>query len=217
MSFFKQGQRLLHEFFKFKKYKSMHPALAVFSGIFLLVPALLFFFGMVFYFIGAVFFDLMKSPVEFLHTILKNERKDIHWFPTAVVYCFAWPIVFGVYALMAIFTLLINVQYFMAQLAGYIASMGGYRFHLLPTEENIEIGEFGSVRTGVQVVYIVASGILFLIGAILLLFVKEASTVGIVILAVKEVLLNCIYIPIAHHYRNLKPATEEAELEAKAE
>ena len=216
MSFFKQGQRLLHEFFKFKKYKSMHPALAVFSGIFLLFPAILFFFGIAFYFIGAIFFDLMKSPVEFLHTILRNEKKDNHPAPQCVIYWFAWPVVFTIYAFMAMFTLLINVQYFLAQVAGYIASMGGYRFHLLPTEENIEIGEFVPVNTGVQVVYIVASAILFLIGAILFLFVPKAGTVGIILFVIKEVILNCIYIPIAHHYHELEPA-EEVPAEEKAE
>lgn len=138
MFFYNQVLRLAREFFKFKKYKTLHPVIAIFTGIFLLPFAALFIVELGVLFIFTILFSFIEAPTKYLHNILSEEGQKVQHATQFIIYFISWPLIFLCYALYAAFTLLIVVYYFICQTLGYVASLGGYKFHASPYEENIE-------------------------------------------------------------------------------
>ena len=137
MLFFERTKRLAREFLQFKKFKQMSPALAVFVGIFLIPFALLFFIQLGFTFLACILFALFEAPIKYLHSISRDEVKDSRTAVQVIVYYFSWPILFAFYVFYALFTLMVFINYLETVLVGYIANLGGFRFHISPLEENI--------------------------------------------------------------------------------
>ena len=132
--------QLLREAFKFKKYKAMHPALAVFAGI-LMIPFVLASFSVAAAFAVLAFsFSVCTSPVKYLHTLVNQEGKEVKHATQAIVYLISWPFVFFLYAVMAVLLLMIIPTYALLSILLYVWSFGGFKFHLFMTEtDNISI------------------------------------------------------------------------------
>ncbi len=121
---------LIKETLKFKKYKAMHPALAVFVGIFMipvviidaLFAALLYVFGFL--------FNIMSTPVKYLHDVLKTEGEDIKHATQFIIYWISWPIVFIGYLLLSFTVFTLNLLYAVTAIFAYIWSLGGFKFHV---------------------------------------------------------------------------------------
>ncbi|MBQ9163094.1 MAG: hypothetical protein IJX74_07480 [Clostridia bacterium] len=131
---------LLKEAFKFKKYKAMPPALAVFVGI-LMLPFVLASFAVAATFAFLAFaFAVFTSPVKFLHTLVNKEGKDVLHATQFIVYLISWPFIFLCYSIMAFLLLLIIPAYAALSILLYVWSFGGFKFHLFMTEsDNISI------------------------------------------------------------------------------
>ena len=127
---------LLKEAFKFKKYKAMPTALAVFTGI-LMIP-----FVVASFFVTAIFavlsfaFAVFTSPVKFLHGVANNEGKDVKHATQFIIYFISWPLIFLCYAMMSLMLLIIAPTYAILSILPYIWSFGGFKFHLFMTDND---------------------------------------------------------------------------------
>ena len=128
--FLQQMATLLKEAFKFKKYKAMHPALAVFTGILMIPFVLLSFLATAALALMSFFFAVLATPVKYLHQIVTDEGKGVQHATQTVIYLISWPLVFLLYVLMSVLLLFIFPTYALLSCVTYIWSLGGFKFHL---------------------------------------------------------------------------------------
>ena len=160
LDFLERMSTLLKEAFKFKKYKAMHPVLAVFTGILMLpivavsfmVTAMLAVLGFVFAFI--------TGPVKYLHEIVHGEGQSVKHATQAIVYLISWPFVFFCYALIAFLLVLLIPTYALLSFLCYVWSLGGFKFHLFANyTDDISITVEGRYRL-LPAIYVCVGGML---------------------------------------------------------
>lgn len=133
INFLGKMSALLKEAFKFKKYKAMNPALAVFTGL-LMLPIVVASFAVTAMLAAVCFaFNVLSSPVKFLHGIVTAEGKDVKHATQFIIYFISWPLVFFTYAIMSFLLLLIIPTYALLSFLTYVWSLGGFKFHLFVT------------------------------------------------------------------------------------
>ena len=139
INFFDKMVTLLKEAFKFKKYKAMPAALAVFAGLLMLPLVVLSFLVTAVLSVVIFLFNVLMAPVKYLHSVVKNEGKEVMHATQFIIYFISWPFTFSMYALLYFLLFLIYPLYALLSIMTYTWSLCGFRFHLFPTEENIGI------------------------------------------------------------------------------
>ncbi len=125
---------LLNEAFAFKKYKAMHPFFAVVTGL-AMIPFVLFSFIAVAWLAVASFvFKAVRTPIEFLHSLVKKEGSEVHFVTQVVIYLISWLPLLFFYALASFIILHITAAYALTSVLLYIWSLGGFKFHLFVSE-----------------------------------------------------------------------------------
>ena len=197
MLFFERTKKLVGEFLLFKKYKQMHPAIAVFVGIFLIPFALFFFIFAGFTFLSAIMFALFESPIKYLHNIIHEEVKDSKTAIQVIVYYFSWPLLFIFYVFYAFFTLLVFFYYLGTMMVGYIASLGGYKFHVSPMDEDISKNLEPNPNWKKNVLGAAFFGTAFVLVLVgIILYFTAGYMIGLALLSL-YMLFCCVYVPIA--------------------
>jgi uncharacterized membrane protein len=121
---------LLKEAFKFKKYNAMHPVLAIFTGIFMIPVVLIDLIFAAIMYIWGFAFNLMASPVKFIHDVLRTEGKEVKHATQFIIYWISWPIIFLSYAALSLTVFLLNLFYALLAIFAYIWTLGGFKFHV---------------------------------------------------------------------------------------
>lgn len=154
---------LLKEAFKFKKYKTMHPALAVFTGIFMIPLVLISFVLVAVVAVLEFFFSVLTSPVKYLHAVVHDEGKVVMHATQFIIYFISWPLVFMLYALMSFLIVLIVPIYALLSITVYIWTLGGFKFHLYMNKyEDISIETSGRC-CWLSIVFIIVSSFISII------------------------------------------------------
>lgn len=228
MLFFNKMKKLANEFFAFKKYKAMHPVVAVFTGICLLPFAAGFILGIGILFLLSVILSFFDSPLTYLHNVVREQGKEVRCAAEFIIYFISWPLLFLLYSLYALFTFVYYLFYFATVVDGYIASLVGFKFHISPLEEyesiNLPEGKRytvqGAVYAGIVLFLILVLGIYAIVLYNVLyysyqegLFLYRMYLPTETCLIIYE-LFTLIYIPIAFKTSLVKPvesAPEEVE------
>ena len=172
MEYFERTLRLAKEFLLFKKYKQLHPVLAVLVGILMIPWAVMFGVALAWTFVISLFFTFVEVPVKFLHRLVREETKESHVAFKIVLYYLSWPIIFLLYVFYAFMIVEIYVIYFFTMCLGFIASLGGYRFHVTPLQEDISIETHGKhnvmaiIHVAFALLWIFVGLILVIVGAV---------------------------------------------------
>ena len=136
------AKSLTKEALKLKKYKAMHPVLAVFTGIFMLPFMILSAFIILSYVVIAYLRNVCASPIRALHGLVNSEGKEVRHAPQAIIYFFSWPIIFFLYFMEAVTIPLLTISYTLSAISTYICTLGGVKFHATPEKaEEADIGE----------------------------------------------------------------------------
>lgn len=152
---------LLKEAFKFKKYRAMHPVLAVFTGIFMLPLVVISFVVTAVLAILCFAFAVLSAPVKYVHGIVNNEGKEVKHATQAIVYLISWPVILGLYLAMTLLILLILPVYAILSILLYAWSLGGFKFHLFPnTQDDISI-EVPNRYFALPLVFVIVSAIIY--------------------------------------------------------
>ena len=163
IDFLAKMKALLLEAFKFKKYKAMHPCLAVFTGIFMLPIVLMSFVATASLAALSFFYAVLSSPVKFLHAVVNGEGKGVMHATQAVIYLISWPTVFFCYALLTVLLLFILPTYALLSFLLYVWSLGGFKFHLFPNTDDIEKDVNGTYGIVLPLVFILVSAVILVI------------------------------------------------------
>ena len=192
LDYLKSTTNLLKESFKMKKYAQMNKFLAVLVVILMLpfiIPSIFLGGGLIY---STFLFKAYKMPIDFLHTLLHNEAKDLKGGAQFAVYFLCFPLVFFLYALIALTLIGIIFDYAILALLSYIWTLGGFRFHAFigDTDKSIEIKVQGDYPNAVAGLYVgifyglFAAGIFFLLVG---LFVEIALILGALLLGLAAV------------------------------
>ena len=139
MYFFDQFKRLFSDVRKatLTIFFKTHPAIGILAR-FASLPFLVLFYvcelaGILF----SIPVALLTTPFSRVHAFLKKERDETHVAVNCVLYFLSWGVVFFGYILNAVLTCMLYITYFISALWGYLASFGGIKFHIVPTDETI--------------------------------------------------------------------------------
>ena len=163
INFISRMTALLGEAFKFKKYKAMHPAFAVFVGIFMLPVVVASFAAAGILAVLTFAFEVLSSPVKYVHGIVNKEGKEVKHATQAIVYLFSWPFVFAAYALTGLLLVAIFPIYALLSFLLYVWTLGGFKFHLFPVEDDIAVEVNGRYNFILPAVFIAVSAIVLII------------------------------------------------------
>ncbi len=131
---------LLKAAFSFKKYRAMHPVLAVFTGILMIPVVLLSFVATAMLAVISFAFAVLSAPVKYIHGIVNNEGKEVKHATQAIIYLISWPMIFAFYIAMSALLLALLPVYALTAILLYTWSIGGFKFHLFPnTVDDISI------------------------------------------------------------------------------
>lgn len=227
MVFFENTKRLALEFLAFKKYKQMNTVLAVFVGIFMIPFFVAFAVQMLWTFISAIFFTIVEAPIKFLHKLVKDETENSHLAFKIVIYYLSWPIIFAFYVSYAMMLIDIFVSYVFAQAFGYVASLGGFKFHITPLEERIEAEvdpeqkhNKAAIAHIIVCSILLGLGILTIVVFLILMFALEMNPI-LMVIGVPFIslipLFELVYACIAYRDRKGEKKEEPKQVEEKAE
>ena len=163
INFLDKMSALLKEAFKFKKYKAMHPAFAVFVGLFMLPVVVASFAVTAILAVLSFIYEIVAAPVRYIHGIVNNEGKQLMHATQFIVYLISWPLMFVAYAVIALMLIVIFPIYALLSFCLYVWSLGGFKFHLFPSfAGDISIEVNGKYRV-LPAIFIAGSSIVLLI------------------------------------------------------
>ena len=163
IDFLAKMKTLLKEALKFKKYKQMHPCLAVFTGIFMIPVVLMSCAVTAFLAFLSFVYTVFASPVKFLHALVSGEGQNVKHATQAVIYFLSWPTVFVCYLFISLLLLLILPTYALLSALLYVWTLGGFKFHLFANAENIEKDVDGRYGIVLPLIFILVSALLLII------------------------------------------------------
>ena len=159
VDFLGKAIRLMKEALKFKKYKAMPIVAAVFVGLFMfpfMVTAFLLWTTLL---LIAFVFKIIVSPINYLHSILTNEAKQISAAGQFAIYLISWPIVFVYYVVVSVLLILIYIQYALLSIINYLWTLGGFKFHVfIDREDDISIEVKERYDMPSLLIYLIISG-----------------------------------------------------------
>ena len=161
--FLQKLSNLMKEAFKFKKYKAMSPALAVFTGIFMLpIVAISFACAAALWCLGFAF-AILTTPVKYLHQIVNTEGKEVKHATQAIVYLISWPVVFFLYVWMSVLLLLIFPTYAALSFFTYVWTLGGFKFHLFVNQTDDIAIEVKGTYNALPVAFVIVGAVLLIL------------------------------------------------------
>lgn len=163
INYMEKTTRLLKEAFQFKKYKAMPLILAILVGIFMLPVALISAILAVAVYLPGYMFAIVSQPVESLHKLLNNEGKEVKHGTQALIYLLSWGFIFVAYASLASLSVVLTVLYSLFSIVTYLWTLGGFKFHLFASEEDISIELDRKYNLFVPIVFIAVMAILLLV------------------------------------------------------
>ena len=130
INFFNSALDVLKESFKFKKYETMHPVLAIILILVFLPVFIASIFVALLLFCTFFFFKALSSPITYLHSLVRKEGQEVKHGTQVVIYWISWPIVFALYTSVSILLVFITIQYAMLSMLCYVWTLGGYKGRL---------------------------------------------------------------------------------------
>ena len=163
VNFMEKATAVLNEAFALKKYKAMPLVLAIIVGIFMLPFAVAGMLLAAALYVMGYLFSIVSLPVQSLHKLLKEEGASVGHATQFIIYFLSWSFVFTAYALLTFFMVSLTVLYSVFSIITYIWTLGGFKFHVLTSEEDISIQVNGKYAVSVPVIFVVVMAVLLIV------------------------------------------------------
>jgi len=163
VNFMQRATVVLTEAKKMKKYKAMPLGLAIIVGIFMLPIAIAAAVCAAFVYVLGYLFSVVSLPVQKLHKLLRDEGQGVQHATQFVIYFLSWTFVFSAYALLSFFLIVLTVLYSVFSILTYIYTLGGFKFHVFASDEDISIEVDGRYPIAIPVIYIVCMALLYVV------------------------------------------------------
>ena len=139
INFLDKFHKLFTETIKFKKYRALPKAVAVFVHLPMIFVGLV---TMVNFLAGALlsyFFKVLQAPFEYLKGLTNQEGKETKAAAQFIIYFISWPFIFAGYVLISFMIIALHIVYAATSIMAYIWSLGGFKFHVfVEKSDNIE-------------------------------------------------------------------------------
>ena len=163
VNFMQSTTNVWKEAAKLKKYKAMPLAFAIIIGALMLPIAIVSVAAAAVLYVLGYLFSLVTLPVKKLHKLLHEEGQSVKHATQFIIYFLSWSLVFGSYAAMAFFMIMLNVLYSVFSILTYIWTLGGFKFHVFAGEEDISVDVDGKYPTWIPLAYIIAAAALLVV------------------------------------------------------
>ena len=170
INFLQKATVVLTEAKKLKKYKAMPLALAIIVGIFMLPIAIAAAVCAAIVYVLGYLFTVVSLPVQKLHKLLRDEGQGVQHATQFIIYFLSWAFVFSAYAMLSFFLIVLTVLYSVFSILTYICTLGGFKFHVFTSEEDIAIEVDEKYATAIPVIYIVCMAVLLIVVPLLKTF-----------------------------------------------
>ena len=163
VNFMDRTNAVIKEALLLKKFKAMPLALAIIVGIFMLPIILLSAILAIFLYVFGYLFSIVSLPVDRLYKILHDEGQSVQHATQFIIYFLSWTFIFSAYATLSFLLIVLTVMYSLFSILSYIWTLGGFKFHLFASEENISVEVNGKYNTLIPVIYVGVAAALLLI------------------------------------------------------
>ena len=139
VDYLKKTGLLLKEAFKFKRYQAMHPALAVFTGIFMIPFVLI---GMLLTAVLSLFsfvLNILLTPLKHIHSLVHTEGQQVNHATQFWIYFLSWPVILFYYVACSLLFAFVYVLYALLSIVTYVYTLGGFKFHIVPNADSDDI------------------------------------------------------------------------------
>lgn len=158
------AKKLALEALKLKKYKAMHPILAIFTGVFMLpfvALAVMFLISLV---AIAYIRNICVMPIRAFHGLVNNEGKEVRHAPQTVIYIISWPIISLLYIFEAMAIPMLTIFYTCTSICTYICTLGGFKLHVFPEKvDDADSGEVKGRYLVLPIVFVSVCALLFIV------------------------------------------------------
>ena len=163
INFVERATAVLKEAVQLKKYKAMPLVFAIIVGIFMLpVVAVSAILAVLVYVLGYLF-SVVSLPLQSLHKLLHEEGQSVKHATQFLVYLVSWGFVFTAYASLTFLMVTLTVLYSLFSIFTYLWTLGGFKFHLFATEEDIAVEVDGKYNILIPIIFIAIMGALLLV------------------------------------------------------
>jgi len=163
INFVERATAVLKEAVQLKKYKAMPLVFAIIVGIFMLpVVAVSAILAALVYVLGYLF-SVVSLPLQSLHKLLHEEGQSVKHATQFLVYLVSWSFVFTAYAFLTFLMVTLTVLYSLFSIFTYLWTLGGFKFHLFATEEDIAVEVDGKYNILIPIIFIAIMGVLLLV------------------------------------------------------
>ena len=163
INFVERATAVLKEAVQLKKYKAMPLVFAIIVGIFMLpVVAVSAILAVLVYVLGYLF-SVVSLPLQSLHKLLHEEGQGVKHATQFLVYLVSWGFVFTAYASLTFLMVTLTVLYSLFSIFTYLWTLGGFKFHLFATEEDIAVEVDGKYNILIPIIFIAIMGALLLV------------------------------------------------------
>lgn len=168
IDYFKGVLNLVKEAFTFKKYKAMHPVLAVLTGLFMIPFVVNSLLNTALLLVLTALLKVVKAPIDYLKDLTSSQGEKVHPATQFIIYFFSWPLIFVLYAVNALFVLVINILYASTSFNYYVWTLGGFKFHLLVKEqEDFVIEVNNNYSKGLIITFICVALAIFVVAPVI--------------------------------------------------
>lgn len=163
VNFMDRTSAVIKEALLLKKYKAMPLVLAIIVGIFMLPLILVSAVLAVSLYIFGYLFSIVSLPIDRLYKILHNEGQSVQHATQFIIYFLSWAFIFSAYAMLSFLMIVLTVTYSLFSIVSYIWTLGGFKFHLFASEEDISVEVEGKYNILIPAIYVGVAAVLLLI------------------------------------------------------
>ena len=148
---------------KLKKYKAMPLGLAIPTGVLMLPVAAAALIAAALIYVLGYLFSVILLPTQRLYKLLHEEGQSVKHASQFIMYFLSWGFIFSAYAALSFFMIILTVLYTVFAILSYLATLGGFKFHVFAKEEDLSVDVEGKYAIWMPIAYIAVMGALIVI------------------------------------------------------
>lgn len=128
MNYYEHIKKINAQIFVFTNYKKLNLPLKILCGIATLPFSISCLFILGLYYLSLVIYYCIKSPLDYLHSFVKNEGKEVKHATQFIIYFIAFPTIFIANILLSLISCLFFIYNLFINIYGYLATLGGINY-----------------------------------------------------------------------------------------
>ena len=154
-----------------EKFQDMSSVARIIIKVGLFPLAVLAFLAKAYYYVNFFIYKGFFLPLEHLHAVVKKEGQEVKHGTQVIIYWIAFPLIFFMYIMQALFAVGFYFQWFVVMTLVYLKSLGGVRWQpflneVSYEEEHVYINKHGKASVGVFATLLVISYLGIIVGFI---------------------------------------------------